>query len=210
MPDPKSLLETIENQLMTDEQRQAYHDKLKAESYMRWLAFYYLGRREQSKKELRDKLLAKGCDAAAIEALLSEFEVEGYQSDERMTSALIKEGIGKQHGTQRILQTLKKHGLTTVRSVSAINTWIEMHNDFFEDLLLNDIESDKADDDADEVYEVDWLAQAVAARVRKYGDAIPTEPKEKARQLRFLQYRGFAADVCFDALKYDLTTLANR
>ena len=56
MPDPKSLLETIENQLMTDEQRQAYHDKLKAESYMRWLAFYYLGRREQSKKELRDKL----------------------------------------------------------------------------------------------------------------------------------------------------------
>ena len=42
MPDPKSLLETIENQLMTDEQRQAYHDKLKAESYMRWLAFYYL------------------------------------------------------------------------------------------------------------------------------------------------------------------------
>ena len=56
MPDPKSLLETIENQLMTDEQRQAYHDKLKAESYMHWLAFYYLGRREQSKKELRDKL----------------------------------------------------------------------------------------------------------------------------------------------------------
>ena len=76
MPNPKSLLETIENQLMTDEQRQAYHDKLKAESYMRWLAFYYLGRREQSKKELRDKLLAKGCDAAAIEALLSEFEAE--------------------------------------------------------------------------------------------------------------------------------------
>ena len=35
-------------------------------------------------------------------------------------------------------------------------------------------------------------------------------PQEKARQLRFLQYRGFAADVCFDALKYDLTTLANR
>lgn len=210
MPDPKSLLETIENRLMTDEERQAYHDKLKGESYMRWLAFYYLGRREHSKKELRDKLLAKACDADAVESLLTEFEAEGYQSDERMTSALIKEGIGKQHGSLRIFQTLKKHGLTTVSSASAINLWIETHNDFFEDLLLNDIETDTADVEQDDAYEVDWLSQAVEARVRKYGDAIPTDPKEKARQLRFLQYRGFGADVCFDALKYDLTTLANR
>lgn len=210
MHDPKSLLEDIENRLMTAEERQAYHDKLKGESYMRWLAFYYLGRREHSKKELRDKLLAKDCDTSAVEALLTEFEAEGYQSDERMTSALIKEGIGKQHGTIRIFQTLKKHGLTTVSAASGINQWIETHNDFFEDLLLNDIEAVPTEDINADAYEVDWLTQAVAARVRKYGNAIPTEPKEKARQLRFLQYRGFRSDVCFEALKYDLTSLANR
>lgn len=210
MHDPKTLLENLNNHLMTDEERQAYHDKLKGESYMRWLAFYYLGRREHSKKELRDKLLAKDCEVDAVDALLTEFEAEGYQSDERMTSALIKEGIGKQHGTLRIFQTLKKHGLTTVGSVSGINQWIDTHNDFFEDLLLNDIEADSIEDSNEAAYEVDWLAQAVEARVRKYGNAIPTDPKEKARQLRFLQYRGFGADVCFDALKYDLTTLANR
>lgn len=211
MTDPKNLLETVQNQLMTDEERQAYHAKLKADSYMRWLAFYYLGRREQSRHELREKLLAKDCDPQAVEALLQEFIDEGYQSDERMTSALIKEGIGKNYGTIRIYQTLKKHGLATVKSASQINTWIDEHPEFFNDLIINDIEQDNdSDDDPNENYEVDWLQQAVEARVRKYGDSIPTDPKEKARQLRFLQYRGFGADVCFDALKYDLTSLAER
>lgn len=196
---------------MTDEERQAYHAKIKGESYMRWLAFYYLGRREHSQKELREKLLAKECDADAVEALLQEFIEEGYQSDERMTSALIKDSIGKKHGTIRIYQTLKKHGLTTIKSASQINTWIEEHSDFFNDLLINDVEEEtKTAAITEENYEVDWLAQAVEARVRKYGDTIPTDPKEKARQLRFLQYRGFGADVCFDALKYDLTSLAER
>lgn len=211
MTDPKNLLETVQNQLMTDEERQAYHAKLKADSYMRWLAFYYLGRREQSRHELREKLLAKDCDPQAVEALLQEFIDEGYQSDERMTSALIKEGIGKNYGTIRIYQTLKKHGLATVKSASQINTWIDEHPEFFNDLIINDIEQDNdSDDDPNENYEVDWLQQAVEARVRKYGDSIPTDPKEKARQLRFLQYRGFGMDVCFDALKYDLASLAER
>lgn len=211
MKEKNNLLASIENQLMTDEERQAYHAKIKGESYMRWLAFYYLGRREHSQKELREKLLAKECDADAVEALLQEFIEEGYQSDERMTSALIKDSIGKKHGTIRIYQTLKKHGLTTIKSASQINTWIEEHSDFFNDLLINDVEEEtQTAAITEENYEVDWLAQAVEARVRKYGDSIPTDPKEKARQLRFLQYRGFGADVCFDALKYDLASLAER
>lgn len=208
----KNLLETVQNQLMSDEERQAYHAKLKGESYMRWLAFYYLGRREHSKKELRDKLLAKDCDAEAVEALLTEFEQEGYQSDERMTSAVIKDSIGKRHGTIRIYQSLKKHGLTTVKSASGINTWIDDHPEFFNDLVLNDLEDDSENpsETLDDNYAVDWLQQAVEARCRKYGDSIPTDPKEKARQLRFLQYRGFDMGICFEALKYDLTTLQNK
>ncbi len=206
---PQDILLHIQNQLMTDEERQAHHAKLKADSYMRWLAFYYLGRREHSQTELRDKLIAKECDPQAVEALLQEFIAEGYQCDERMTSAVIKDSIGKKHGTIRIFQTLKKHGLTTIKSASGINTWIAEHPDFFNDLILNYIEEDTKPLD-DNHYEVDWLQQAVEARVRKYGNTIPTDPKEKARQLRFLQYRGFGADVCFEALKYDLTTINER
>lgn len=199
------LLANIQNQLMTDEERQAYHAKIKGESYMRWLAFYYLGRREHSKKELREKLLAKACEPQAVEYLLQEFESEGYQSDERMTSALIKDGIGKKHGKIRILQTLKKHGLTTISSATEVQTWIDEHGEFFSDLMINVTAEEQ--ENLNENYAVDWLAQAVEARVKKYGDDIPTDPKEKARQLRFLQYRGFDMSVCFDALKHNLDTL---
>lgn len=214
MTTPKNLLNGVQNQLMTDEERKAYHAKIKADSYMRWLAFYYLGRREQSQHELREKLLAKDCDPASVEALLQEFIEEGYQSDERMTSALIKEGIGKKYGTIRIYQILKKHGLTTVTSANQINLWIDEHSDFFNDLILNDIEDH--DDQKPfnhfehDNYEVNWLIQAIEARVRKFGDAIPTDLKEKARQLRFLQYRGFDMGTCFDAIKYDLDSVHER
>lgn len=158
--------------------------------YLRWLAFYYLGRREHSQKELRDKLLAKDCDPVAVDELLVEFAEKGYQSDERMTSALIKDGLGKNHGAMRILQTLKKHGLSTVSSVKGVQMWIDEHDEFF-----GELESNNEDET------VNWLAQAVSARCKKYGNAIPTDPKEKARQLRFLQYRGFDVDICFKALK---------
>lgn len=208
---PHTLLANLQSQLISEEARQAYRDQVKGEAYMRWLAFYYLGRREHSQRELRDKLLAKGCKTNAVEALLSEFIAEGYQSDERMTSALIKDGITKKHGIIRIYQTLKKHGLTTLTSASQINPWIEAHGDFFSDLIINEPPPDVSGNASPaDTYEVDWLQQAVEARVRKYGDSLPTDPKEKARQLRFLQYRGFSMDVCFDALKYTLASLAER
>lgn len=201
-----SLLQTIQESLMTDEQRQAYHAKIKADSYMRWLAFYYLGRREHSQKELKQKLLAKNCNPQAVEELLTEFKQEGYQSDERMTLALIKDGINKNHGIIRIFQTLKKHGLSTISSANQINAWIETHSEFFGDLNLNTTQEQQITEN----FEVDWLIKAVELRVKKYGNAIPTTPKEKARQLRFLQYRGFSMDICFDALKHDLTSVYDR
>lgn len=204
----KDLLKKLESQLMTDDEREAYHAKIKGESYMRWLAFYYLGRREHSQKELQEKLLAKNCNPDAVEKLLIEFAQEGYQSDERMTSALIKDGITKKHGKIRILQTLKKHGLKTVSSANGVNDWIDTHSEFFSDLIINATSEEQ--DEINDSFEVDWLAQAVEARVRKYGDSIPTDQKEKARQLRFLQYRGFDMGICFDALKYDLAKLSER
>lgn len=161
--------------------------------YLRWLAFYYLGKREHSQKELRGKLLAKDCDPVAVDELLVEFVEKGYQSDERMTSALIKDGLGKNHGAMRILQTLKKHGLSTVSSVKGVQMWIDEHGEFF-----GELENNREDET------VDWLAQAVSARCKKYGNTIPTDPKEKVRQLRFLQYRGFDMDICFRALKMTL------
>ncbi len=53
----------------------------------------------------------------------------------------------------------------------------------------------------EELQETDWLAQARQLRTRKFGTDLPTDAKEKARQLRFLQYRGFDLSVCLAALQ---------
>lgn len=52
----------------------------------------------------------------------------------------------------------------------------------------------------DNLEETDWLALARALREKKFGAALPTEAKEKARQLRFLQYRGFDGQTCSKAV----------
>lgn len=47
---------------------------------------------------------------------------------------------------------------------------------------------------------VDWHDAARAARTKKFGPELPAAYKEKARQARFLQYRGFDGDQISQAL----------
>ena len=166
----------------------------RATNYMRWLAFYYLSNRELSRYELRQKLLAKDCDPVAVDALIEEFADKGYQSDERCAAMLIRESIRKGRGKIHIRQALKSAHITLPDSLDAL----------IEQARIDSLTDGTAlaDDDGEEV---DWLRLAVEARTRKYGDSIPTTPKEKARQLRFLQYRGFEMGVCLDALKLRLS-----
>ena len=46
----------------------------------------------------------------------------------------------------------------------------------------------------------DWAQQAREVRIRKFGLPAPGEWRERARQARFLQYRGFSADHIRSAL----------
>jgi regulatory protein len=46
----------------------------------------------------------------------------------------------------------------------------------------------------------DWRAYARFARIKKFGEAPPTSFGERARQSRFLQYRGFTSDQIRSAL----------
>ncbi|WP_066802849.1 regulatory protein RecX [Moraxella oblonga] len=164
--------------------------------YMRWLAFYYLSKKELSRFELKNKLLAKDCDSVAVDDLLTEFAEKGYQSDERCATMLVRESVRKGRGVQHLAKMLKKAGLNA-KDFGGMDTLIAMSDiDSVADgtILENDDKSD----------EIDWLKLAVEARCKKYGDTPPKDPKEKARQLRFLQYRGFDMDVCFRALKMTL------
>lgn len=42
--------------------------------------------------------------------------------------------------------------------------------------------------------EVDWAAQLLEVREKKFGKSMPDSYKEQARQSRFLQYRGFPSE----------------
>ncbi len=167
----------------------------RATNYMRWLAFYYLSHRELSRHELRQKLLAKDCDPTAVDALIEEFADKGYQSDERCAYMLIRENIRKGRGKQHIRQAFKDARITLAESLDTLIAQADLAS-----LTDGTVLADTGD-------EVDWLRLAVEARTRKYGNSIPTDPKEKARQLRFLQYRGFEMNICLDALKHTPDTL---
>ena len=188
--------------LRTPEQRQADIDAIKAESRLRWLAFYYLSRREYGKAELKQKLLDKEQNPEQIDALLDEFAEKGYQSDYRTTLMLIRENIRKGRGRGRIKQEFYRK---KIAMPSNIDELIDMANNESDEF------SEFVDDSSDNLVDgVDWLKLAVVARTKKYGDDIPTEQKDKARQLRFLQYRGFNTDICFAALNYTVDTLDER
>lgn len=187
--------------LRSPEQRQAETDAIKAESRLRWLAFYYLSRREFGQAELKQKLIEKEQDPDKIDALLAEFSEKGYQSDERATLMLIRENIRKGRGHNRIKQELQQKKLTMPSNIDELIELAQSETQAFSEFM--------ADDD-DLVEGIDWLKLAVEARTKKYGNTIPTTPKDKAKQLRFLQYRGFQSDVCFAALDYTLETLDER
>lgn len=187
--------------LRTPEQKQAELDAIKAESRLRWLAFYYLSRREYGKAELKQKLIDKEQDPDSIDKLLAEFEEKGYQSDYRTTLMLIRENIRKGRGRQRIKQEFYKKQITMPSNIDELIDMANSESEEFREFV---------DPDDSLVEGVDWLKLAVEARTKKYGDTIPVEQKEKAKQLRFLQYRGFKTDICFQALNYTLETLDER
>ena len=52
----------------------------------------------------------------------------------------------------------------------------------------------------EELKETDWIEQAYQLKVRKYGTEVATDPKLKAKQIRFLMYRGFEMDAIMKAI----------
>ncbi len=53
---------------------------------------------------------------------------------------------------------------------------------------------------ADELKETDWAQQAYELKIKKYGVDVAKEPKLKAKQIRFLMYRGFEMDAIIKAI----------
>lgn len=123
-----------------------------------------LARREHSAAELRSKLLAKGYSRPAVEEQLYLLEQENLLSDRRFAESYVNFRSKKGFGPLRIEQELKQKGVTA---------------ELIEECLDNDDY---------------WQNIAIEVRQKRFGAAMPSDYKDIAKQMRFLQYRGFSGD----------------
>lgn len=143
---------------------------------IRLQAMNLLARREHLRQELVLKLGKRfGADAAdEITAVLDDLETENLLCDQRFAGSYIRQRVGKGYGPDRIRQELRQKGVASE---------------------LLDIAMDEAD--------VDWVERAAQVRLKKFGPTPPADFQEKARQLRFLNYRGFGGEFAGAALDFD-------
>ena len=123
-----------------------------------------LARRDLPSGELRESLDSRGFAPQATAEALSALASEGALNDERYAHNYVAYQAGRGKGPVRIAADLRARGLPQELIEAALAAG------------------------------ADWRAQAAAARVRRFGRTSPATWREKARQARFLQYRGFSAD----------------
>ncbi|WP_100655766.1 regulatory protein RecX [Alteromonas flava] len=128
-----------------------------------------LSRREHSQKELLRKSTQNGFASAAVVEVIERLIEQGLQSDLRYTEMMVRAAQLKGHGPQRLQQQLQQNGVAK----SIIQQVLEG-------------------------IEIDWWEMARMAKVKKFGDAVETDLKQKQKQQRFLVGRGFT----FEQINY--------
>jgi regulatory protein len=137
-------------------------------------ALELLARREHSRRELTRKLAARGFPDDVVTSVLEKLERTGALADARFTDSFVRSRVSKGQGPQRIRAELAQRGI-----------------------------SDEEADGVLRAAEVDWLATIRAVRAKRFGAEPPRDYAERARQARFLQYRGFDSAQIRAALEFD-------
>lgn len=147
-----------------------------------------LAMREHGAKELKQKLLTKFPETAdlleqyaeqpglvkqLVDEVLALCIENQWQSDERYLEQAVRNYLAKGHGPQKIKQKLQQACYDSSLLAAALDL-----------------------DDSD------WAELAQQALEKKYGDCKkPTEQKEQAKRMRFLQSRGFAPSTIWKAFR---------
>jgi regulatory protein len=130
-----------------------------------------LARREQSRRELRQRLDRRGYDAAESDAALDRLAQDHYQDDARFGEMLVRTRIAQGYGPARLRAELGSHGLP--------------------DALVRDLVAHA---------DVDWFERA-CSQLRKHYPAPARERSERARQAQYLLRRGFDAGIARRAVE---------
>lgn len=126
-------------------------------------AMRLLLRREHATRELEKKLTQKGYSDVDIAKAIAEVTNLGYLSDTRFAEHYVRHRASAGFGPLRISEEMRERGVSE-----------------------QDIEAGLS------LYEGDWGENARHVRDKKFGTVEPSDFKEKAKQMQFLQYRGFA------------------
>lgn len=140
-------------------------NKLKPERTPYDVAVGLLARREHSRAELARKLTLRELDADAIVTALDKLESERLLSEGRFTEQFVRQRVERGHGPNKIRAALRQRGVA--------------------DTLADAVLAEHA---------ADWWRQVRDVRRKRFGHAFPDTFKERARQARFLNSRGFTAE----------------
>jgi regulatory protein len=133
-----------------------------------------LARRDYSSGELRARLTDKGFEGDVIAALVTALEREHLLDDARFVEHYVTYHSGRGQGPTRIHRDLKALGLGS---------------ELIERCLGEG---------------PDWVSLARTVRQKKFGRDLPEGYAGKAKQARFLQYRGFTGAQIRQALGTDI------
>ena len=131
---------------------------------IRAAALGLLARRDWLTGELNTKLQAAGCDPGVAAGVIAELVAERLLDDARYAERYVASRAERGQGPIRIAAELASLGAPRELIDAALGSG------------------------------PDWRTVAAAVRRRKFGAPPPDSWAEKARQARFLQYRGFSAD----------------
>ncbi len=144
------------------------------EKEIRQKAIDFLASREHSFYELQQKLQARGANSDSIDDVLNGLKQKGWQSDIRFTEQYIQSRLRRGFGPLRITGELHQRGV-----------------------------DDRIVKQGLEQAEIDWVVYIRAVRNKKFGSTLPTNWDDKAKQMRYLQQRGFTHEQINKELKTD-------
>jgi regulatory protein len=135
------------------------------ERTVRTAALALLAGRDFGRQELAVRLTRKGYPRAHIAAVLDQLTAAKLLSEARFVEQFIRQHAARGQGPVRIRLELSQRGVEAEAVEEALAASGE-----------------------------DWVAAAREARRRKFGAALPGDFRQRAKQARFLQYRGYSAE----------------
>jgi regulatory protein len=130
-----------------------------------------LARREHSRAELAQKLIGKGADPDEVERTVADLEQVGLLSDARFARAFVTQMTGR-YARRQIVYGMRERAVQPEAQATVDN----------------------------ELAEIDDAADARVLLERRFPEP-PANDREKARQVRFLQSRGYALSLIFKLLR---------